>query len=113
MSLPPARKGHAGPRIVIPGFAHFGVSGHSFNELLLFKNESLDIGLTPRILVPRSTDERVPLEIEADRVLDSLPEFEVNTGNFVLSTMTFADTARLFAPLRAVARCGMSRFHPT
>jgi hypothetical protein len=101
MTLPPARNGHAGPRIVIPGFAHFGVSGHSFNELLLFKNESLDIGLTPRILVPRSTDERVAAEIEADRVLDLLPEFEVNTENFVLSTMTFADTARLFAPLRA------------
>ncbi|KJC53690.1 hypothetical protein UB31_06620 [Bradyrhizobium sp. LTSP849] len=100
MTLPPARRGPAAPRIVIPAFASFSVSGHSFNELLLFKNESLDIGLTPRILVPRSTDERVAAEIAADRVLELLPAFEVNAENFVLSTVTFADTARLFAPLR-------------
>jgi glycosyltransferase involved in cell wall biosynthesis len=101
MTLPPARKGPTAPRIVIPAFASFGVSGHSFNELLLFKNESLNIGLTPRILVPRSTDERVAAEIEADRVLELLPAFEVNGENFVLWMATFADTARHFAPLRA------------
>jgi glycosyltransferase involved in cell wall biosynthesis len=100
MTLPPPRNTPAVPRIVIPAFAAFGVSGHSFNELLHFKNESLSIGLTPRILVHRSTDERIATEIGAERVLDLLPAFEVNAGNFVLSTAVFADTARLFAPLR-------------
>ncbi len=101
MTLPTAQKPPAATKIVIPGFALFGLSGHWFNELLHFKNESLDIGLTPRILVPRSTEEQVAAEIEADRVLDPLPGFEVNAENFVLSTVTFADTAHLFAPLRA------------
>ncbi|EJN16178.1 hypothetical protein PMI42_00276 [Bradyrhizobium sp. YR681] len=101
MTLPPARKGPAGPRIVIPAFASFGVSGHSFNELLHFKNESADIGLTPRILVLRATNERLAADIGADRVLETLPAFEVNAGNFVLSAVTFADTARLFAPFGA------------
>lgn len=100
MTLPPARKTPAGPRIVIPAFASFGVSGHSFNELLHFKNEGANIGLTPRILVPRTTDERLAAEIGADRVLETLPAFDVNAGNFVQSTVTFADTARLFAPFR-------------
>ncbi|MGT2438575.1 hypothetical protein ACU4GH_25500 [Bradyrhizobium betae] len=99
MTLPPARKGPAGPRIVIPAFASFGVSGHSFNELLHFRNESANIGLTPRILVPRTTDEQLAAEIGADRVLEMLPAFEVNAGNVVLSMVTFADTVRLFAPL--------------
>jgi hypothetical protein len=101
MTLPPARKSPVGPKVVIPAFASFGVSGHSFNELVHFKNESADIGLTPRILVPRATDERLAAEIGADRVLELLPAFEVNAENFVLSTVTFADTARLFAPLRS------------
>jgi glycosyltransferase involved in cell wall biosynthesis len=100
MTLPPARKSPAGPRIVIPAFASFGVSGHSFNELLHFKNESANIGLTPRILVPRTTDERLAAEIGADRVLETQPAFEVSAENFVQSTVTFADTARLFAPFR-------------
>lgn len=101
MTLPPARKGRAGPRIVIPAFASFGVSGHSFNELLHFKNESANIGLTPQILVLCATDERLAADIGADRVLEPLPAFEVSAENFVQSAVTFADTARLFAPFRA------------
>jgi glycosyltransferase involved in cell wall biosynthesis len=88
-------------RLVIPGFAALDFSSHWFNELLHFRNESLDLGLKPRIVVPRSTQEGVAAEIGADRVLDPLPVFEVNAENFVGSAMAFADADNLFAPLRA------------
>jgi hypothetical protein len=91
----------AATRFVIPGFALLDFSSHWFNELLHFRNESLALGLTSRIIVPRSTEERVAVEIGADRVLDPLPAFDVNAENFVRSAVAFADTASLFAPLRA------------
>jgi hypothetical protein len=86
---------------VIPGFAPLDHSSHWFNELLHFKDECLDLGLIPRIIVPRSTEAGVAAEIDADRILDPLPALEVNAENFVGATVTFADTASLFAPLRA------------
>lgn len=101
MTLPGTRQTPNATRLVIPGFARLDLSSHWFNELLHFRSEGLALGLTPRILVPRSTDERVTAAIEADRVLEPLPGLEVNAENFVQSAATFADAADLFAPLRA------------
>jgi glycosyltransferase involved in cell wall biosynthesis len=101
LTLLTGRPTPAATRLVIPGFALLDLSSHWFNELLHFRNESVALGLTPRIIVPRSTEERVALEIGADRVLDPLPGLEVNAENFVPSTMAFADADNFFAPLRA------------
>jgi glycosyltransferase involved in cell wall biosynthesis len=101
VTLLTARPTPAAIRLVIPGFAPLDHSSHWFNELLHFRNECLGLGLIPRIIVPRSTEAPVAAEIDADRILDPLPALEVNAGNFVGSTVTFADTASFFAPLRA------------
>ena len=100
MTLPTARETHGATRLVIPAITLVGHTGHWFNELLHFKNESADLGLTPRIIVPRSTEERVAAELEADRILDPLPGFEVNAENFFQAAIAFADTDRFFTPLR-------------
>lgn len=76
-------------KLVIPAFTLAGQGGHWFNELLRFKNESLDLGLVPRIVVPRSTHEQLAAELGADRILDSLPELDVHA--FVAATLAFAD----------------------
>jgi glycosyltransferase involved in cell wall biosynthesis len=96
-----ARPTPAAIRLVIPGFAPLDHSSHWFNELLHFKNECLELGLIPRIIVPRATEAGVAAEIDADPILDPLPALGVNAENFVASTVTFADTVNLFAPLRA------------
>jgi hypothetical protein len=101
VTLLTARQTSAATRLVIPGFAPLDHSSHWFNELLHFRNECLDLGLIPRIIVPRSTQGRVAAELKADRILEPLPALEVNAENFIGATMTFADTASLFAPLRA------------
>lgn len=100
MTFSAARQTLAAAKLVIPGFAPLDLSSHWFNELLHFRNESLDLGLLPRIVVPHSTEERVAAEIEADRILDPLPALEVNAENFVGASVTFADTAKFFTPLR-------------
>jgi glycosyltransferase involved in cell wall biosynthesis len=96
--LPTAQKTAAATRLVIPGFEPLDFSSHWFNELLHFRNESLDLGLTPRIVVPRSTQQHVAAEIGADRSLDALPAF---AEDLFRSTVAFADTAKFSAPLRA------------
>jgi len=56
------------PMLIIVGFATLDHSSHWFNELASFKREGSGLGLTVRIVVPRSTEESLAAALSADRV---------------------------------------------
>lgn len=80
-------------RLVIVGFVPLDQSSHWLSELESFLTEGRGLGLSVKILVPRTTSERFAVPLSADPILESLPAIEVNAENFVAQLVTLADAA--------------------
>jgi len=59
-------------QLIVVAFFLPGQRGHHYNELLGYKNSAQELGLVPRILVPRTTEPRLAATLHAEPVLDPL-----------------------------------------
>jgi hypothetical protein len=60
-------------KLIIPAFKLAGQSGHYFNELLGYKTAAEDLGVLPKIFVPRTTEPQDAAVLGASAILDLLP----------------------------------------